>query len=176
MQLRVWALAGLVVLATVLQTSLVPFLQVSEVRPDLLLVLSLAVGLTFGPREAGWIGAAAGLCEDFLSGRQVGLFTASLALVSYLMALAGQKVYREHVAVPVMAGFVGTWMLHVVEATLSLVGGIDSNWHLMGLPTLLEAGANAVLTGLAYGPVRRLEGLFSRGGRYVAGRRPGAWL
>lgn len=175
MGLRVGVLVGLGVLVTVLQTSFIPFFQVAEVKPDLLLVLCLVLGLTFGPREAGWMGAGLGMAADLLSGRQIGFFTASLAFVSYIMALLGQKVYREHLVVPVLAGFAGTWLLHGVEAGMRLLGGLEGTWHVAALVTLLEAGANAVLTGLFHGPARRLEAFLAHRGRHLGARRPDAW-
>lgn len=173
---KVWVLGGAVFVGLVLQTALVPFLQVAQVRPDLLLALAVAVGLAFGPREAVGVGLAAGLLEDLLVGRHLGLFAAAKVLAGFVVALTGQKVYKDHLLVPLCGGLVGTWVARLVVVFLLNVSGVASSWDVAAGQTLIEAGANGVLSGLLFGPVARLERAFGRAAGGAVETRAAGWF
>jgi cell shape-determining protein MreD len=63
---RVAALAGVIALALLLQTTLLSPLRILGARPDLLLLAVVAVAMASGPVEGAAFGFAAGLTADLL--------------------------------------------------------------------------------------------------------------
>lgn len=160
-------LAGLLIVSFILQTSAVPFLQVAHVWPDLPTVLVVLVALVFGPREAAYVGLAAGLLQDLLLGRYIGLFTVGKLAVAALAGFVSKKVYMEHVLTPVVTAFITTVVQRtamVVVLGLGGVGRFELDW---GRPFWAAAGFNAVLAGALFGLLVRLKRRFSEGPRPV---------
>ena len=67
--MRVLALAGLILLSLLLKTTLLPLFAVLSFRPDVLIVMVVAVALVEGPDIGLKFGFAAGLTQDLISGQ-----------------------------------------------------------------------------------------------------------
>lgn len=65
---RVGILAGMVVLAILLKTTVLPALAIASFRPDVLVLVVVAVALAEGPDSGIRLGFAAGLTQDLVSG------------------------------------------------------------------------------------------------------------
>lgn len=103
------ARAALVVLvALVLQISLVADLRVGGVVGDLMLVLVVAAALTGGPDRAATWGFAAGVAYDLVLDTPFGLSALAYALVGYAAGVAASAMGRTSgwwpVALAVLAG------------------------------------------------------------------------
>jgi rod shape-determining protein MreD len=94
----IWLLGGLVAVA-VLQTTLVPFLELGRVRPDLFLLLLYLGSYRMDALRACVGGCALGLFEDALSGAPLGLNAFTLSLVGYLLVRAREE-FEEARLVP----------------------------------------------------------------------------
>lgn len=156
-------LAGLLLAALIAQVSLMPFLQVAHVRPDLFLILVVLAGLAFGPRETLYLGLGAGLLQDLLAGRYLGMFTAGKLAVAALAGLVGQKVYMDHVLTPVVTAFSGTFVQGAAMMVVVVLGGAGQHGFDWGRALLVEAGFNAVLAGVFFGMAARLGRRFKEG-------------
>lgn len=84
---RAVALPLLVVLAVVLQTTVLARLPLPGSAPDLVLVVVVAVGLADGSRTAMLTGFAAGLLADLAADAEVGRLALVLVVVGYLAGL-----------------------------------------------------------------------------------------
>ena len=99
------AVPGLVVLgAVLLQTTVVWQLTIFGIRPDLVLVGVAIYGL--GSEGAGVaLGLGAGLLEDLLTGRLLGLHALALGAAGLLSGALGRRMVRENLLVVMLAVF-----------------------------------------------------------------------
>ena len=127
--MKVHHYAILIGASLVLQTSLGPFLRVKGATPDFLLLLAVAAAMRLGPGAGIRMGFFAGLLEDLLLGRFVGLNAMAKGGVAYLTGLSGQKVFRDSLPVLLLVGFAASLASQVVIlVALGLAG-------YAGLPT-----------------------------------------
>lgn len=96
-------LAPLVLLAVVLQATVVERLPLPGSPPDLVLVLTAAVGLVRGPRAAMLTGLAGGLLVDLGSDHELGRLALAYVVAGVLAGLLQDDVGGPLV-VPVVAG------------------------------------------------------------------------
>ena len=98
-------LVALVLVAFVVQATVVDNLRIDHVAPDLLLVTAICAGLTGGARQGVLIGFAAGLLADlYLTGTPVGLSALVFCLVGYGVGSIRENVLPEGwLLVPVLA-------------------------------------------------------------------------
>ncbi|MDQ1357478.1 MAG: rod shape-determining protein MreD [Acidimicrobiaceae bacterium] len=89
-------LGGLLVLALVLQTTVVPDLRILGVCADLLLLCTVCAALVGGPELGGLVGFAAGLLADlFLTTTPLGLSALAFSVVGYAVGSVRRTVLQE---------------------------------------------------------------------------------
>lgn len=176
MRSKLAVFGGILLAAFVLQTALLPRLGLGGVRPDLPLVAAVLAGLAFGPREGIGTGLAAGLLQDLVAGRFVGLFTLSLAGVGYLAGLAAKEVYRDRFVAPALAGFAATLLQRLAVLLILKLGGLPSAGSLWEGRLWGEALLNAGVALALLGPALRLERRLRPEHRSTLGRRAGRYV
>ena len=80
-------------LVAILQTTLVPFLALHGVTPNLVLVLILFLVIFKSFKEIWWLVILAGLFSDLLSGLPFGLLSLSLLITAYLIDWFNRSVF-----------------------------------------------------------------------------------
>ncbi len=85
------------ILFLTLQTTLLPWLPIQRIRPDIVLILVLYWGLTCPPIQGGILSFFLGYLMDLFSGNSLGLYTFSRPLLFYLAALFKGRLYLEGV-------------------------------------------------------------------------------
>lgn len=158
MILRVIAFAVLLLTAVVLQTALFPALSLAGFRPDLLLLVVLAVALHDGSLPGLRVGFAAGLLTDLLVAQApVGIATLVLTGAGYVIGVARPYLAPGSLTAPLLLAFVsgllGTAGYGVLTSLLS-----DSAVELTLLvqASLGVALFNTLLAPVVLGIVRRL--------------------
>lgn len=116
------AAALAVVLAVVLQSSVLARLPLPGGAPNLVLVLVVAVGLAGGASAGLATGFAAGLLTDLLSAHPVGLLALCFGLAGFVAGLLEADVERT-VLLPMVV--VGVATLAVGLAYLAVLGLLD---------------------------------------------------
>jgi rod shape-determining protein MreD len=114
----------LLLLAAILQSTVVPDLRLFGGALDLVLLLTL--GWTI---SGDWLGGIAwgfigGLCLDLLSGGPLGAASLGLVLMAYFASLTEGRFWRSHVLLPLATIALGTFGFH----TLYLIG-LSLNGH-----------------------------------------------
>ncbi|MHB8757082.1 MAG: rod shape-determining protein MreD [Bacillota bacterium] len=151
-----WPLALLVTAA--LQSTAVHYLSIGWVKPDVILVIVVLVGLLYGPVQGATAGLFAGLLEDLFTGRLIGLFGLTRMLAGYLAGLVERRVYKEPFMVPMATSFVATvvseTLVYVILRFFSLAPGYGGSLiHVIGPAAIY----NAVAAPILYRPLRRLK-------------------
>lgn len=149
--MRYWALLGILGLAFLLQTTMAGFLAIRGVQPDLALATVVSLGLLFGP-EVGLLGGAlVGLLLDVVFGRFVGLHLLTRGGVGLLIGLAEQRVFKESLLLPLMAGFVSSLLSEgATMLILAFFGWRMPVFEQLRTAVLPGALYNAVITLLIY--------------------------
>ncbi|MFP4636378.1 MAG: rod shape-determining protein MreD [Nitriliruptoraceae bacterium] len=167
MILRGLLISLLLVTAVVLETALFPSVTLLGFRPDLLLLLVLAIAVHDGPMSGARVGAVAGLLADLLIMQSpVGLSVAIYATLGWLIGVLRPYVAPDSISGPVVLAFVSgvlgtaaygtiTWLLADQRATFDLV-----------FQAALAVGLyNTLLAPLAYALVGRLGARFPMRGQ-----------
>ncbi|KYZ75403.1 rod shape-determining protein MreD [Anaerosporomusa subterranea] len=125
-QVGVLVLSVLVLL--LLQATILPQLLSAAVKPDLLLIFTVSCGLLCGREKAVGIGFFSGLLQDLASGNIFGIHTLSKMAIGYLAGLAEQKVFKEHIFLPMAAMLVASLLNSALMLALMTFLGYRIGW------------------------------------------------
>lgn len=78
-----------------LQSTLLAFLPIQSVRPDIVLILTLYLGLFYPPISGGILAVFMGFLMDLFSGNSFGLYTLSRPLIFYAAQFFKGRLYLE---------------------------------------------------------------------------------
>lgn len=112
---------GLLLLAAIAQVSLVEWIEVSEGRPDLVLVTLVAVSLLRGPVYGAVGGFSAGLVLDIASFGTFGLTSLLLTIAGYALGRFGEVTTRASVHPLLIAVALGTVGVTLGTAVLNFM-------------------------------------------------------
>lgn len=93
------------VAAFLLQTAVLPVFGVTNVCPDLVLVVLIPAAMLWKPIPTAFMGAAVGLLVDILFGNGIGLYSIPYLAAPWLAGVYGSRFFRENAFVP--AGLAG---------------------------------------------------------------------
>ncbi|MFA9446515.1 rod shape-determining protein MreD [Egicoccus sp. AB-alg6-2] len=166
MILRVLVVALLLVTAALLQTALFPFVSLGGFRPDLLLLVTLAIGLRDGPLAGLRVGFSAGLLVDLLvSQSPVGLAALVYTAIGFTVGLARPYVAPESVTAPVILAFLTGLLGTASYGVLALLLGEDRITPLLLLQgSFAVALYNTLLAPIVLAAVRVLSSRFPLSG------------
>ncbi len=98
----------IIIFAVVLQTTLVNYLAVLRVKPDLLLMIVLYIGFKSGPLRGELSGFLSGLLEDIFSGNLIGINALSKTILGNLAGLGRDKLAFENLITQIVVTFLAT--------------------------------------------------------------------
>ena len=119
------------------QSSVGPFLAVTGVHPDLVLMAVVGWTLLRGPGEGVLWAIVGGLCLDLLSSGPFGLMTIALVITSLLAGLGHGRVFGGYIVLPLVLAFPLSLVYYLSYTLLLNVFG----WSVVWLPAL----ANVIL-------------------------------
>jgi rod shape-determining protein MreD len=161
---RPLVIALTVLTAAVLQTAMFPSLTLLGFRPDLLLLVVLAVALRDGPIVGAVLGALTGLLSDLLvSQAPLGLGVLVFTGIGYGAGQARPYLAPGSVSAPLLLAFVsGAIGTAVYGALASLLGDDRVTSTLLLQASLVVALYNTLLAPIVFGVIRRLSERFPR--------------
>jgi rod shape-determining protein MreD len=161
--LTLYIVVPLLLLVTVIQTALVPYLSIWGIFADVPLLMVVSWSLLQGRREGLVWGFVAGAAIDILSGAPFGAATLSLSLVGFVAGLGEATVFRTHVALPLVAAFLATLVYDLLFLLVVRMMGQQVLWLDSLLRTVLPSAVlNAVLVPLVFLPLRFAHRRFVR--------------
>jgi rod shape-determining protein MreD len=83
------------ILLLILQTTLLPFFPIHRIRPDILLIFTLYLGLSFPPLFGGILAFSMGYLMDLFSGNALGFYALSRPLVFFAAQFFRERFYVE---------------------------------------------------------------------------------
>jgi rod shape-determining protein MreD len=148
--------SAIMLAAVLLQTTVLPQLTLFGAAPDLVLLVTISMGLLEGPVAGAAVGAAGGLLEDLLLTAITGLTALTYLLVGYAVGKIRPYMQSTSVLVPVTGIFVGTVAAQLTYAALSvLLGGPPSAMDRVLQTSMLGGLYNAIIAPFVYPVVRQ---------------------
>ena len=126
---------GVIIIAIIIQTTLMPLIAIQGIYPDMLLVIVVSYSLLSGKEKGVGMGFFAGILQDLASGSIFGTITLSKLAIGYIFGLAERKVFKEHIFLPVAATAVATVLNSIIIFMLLFMLGMKVNI----LPTLMNS-------------------------------------
>jgi rod shape-determining protein MreD len=163
---RIAVFGALIVLASLIETTLVPVIALRGFQPDLLLLVVLAAGASDGPFTGIRVALAAGLVSDLLiSQSPFGVSVAVYALCGYGVGMLRPYVYRESVVAAVALGGLFTFMATVVSGGATVfLADVDLPWFYLFEVALIAATVNAFSAPVVFPYLPKLLGPYAPAG------------
>jgi rod shape-determining protein MreD len=151
---RVVRTSFLLVVAVLLQVTIVADLRIAGAQGDLMLLIGIAAGLVAGPQLGATYGFAAGIAIDLLATTPFGLSALAFALTGYLAGMTREAFLRSAWWIPVLTAAAASAAGAILYVVLGLVVGQETTGR--SVPTIVAVVAvmNALLAPLAVRAVR----------------------
>lgn len=81
----------------ILQTTLLDYISINSIKPNLILIFIICVALIKGGMEGAFMGLAAGLLQDILSGNSIGPYAIMGFLVGFSLGGFNKRFYRDNI-------------------------------------------------------------------------------
>jgi len=156
----------IIALGVVLQTTVVPLMQIGNARLDLLLLVIVSASLIFGRVAGTSMGFFSGLLWDLLTAQIFGIYTLAKLITGYVMGGFEKKVFKENPILPVVAVFIATFIhefiLYISAFTLEIRAPF---WLMFGQTMVPNALYNCLLAPFVYFAIYRFRNSIWSGDR-----------
>jgi len=160
MKYRVMAAVILIWITAFCQSTLLEYLEIFNVRPNILIVLMVTVALLRSVVESATMGLLFGLTMDILMGKTLGWYALLFFLVSIPIAMINDKLYREKFLVLVTFAFTSTIVIETVFFLIIFMFRDYSHLpYLFGTVIVPEAIYNSILILPLFKPVSKAYNL-----------------
>jgi len=105
-KIPIYALCILIIV--VVQSTLLHYIKIHNVKPNLLIVFIVAVALMRGNIEGAAVGFFSGLLQDMLFGRIIGFYALLGMYLGLIVGSVYRRLYKENVLIVVFFTFVST--------------------------------------------------------------------
>jgi rod shape-determining protein MreD len=138
--------SGLIALAIVLQSTLLHWVAVRGVIPDLGLIVLVFVAIRRGSMTAQLSGFASGMVEDVLSLSPLGFHAFIRTMVGFLYGLTVGSIFVDPILMPVILIIIATLFKALISSLLVAFLSIPAaGFAVFAGPLWIELGYNAVL-------------------------------
>lgn len=161
MRLKVLFYTICILLLLLLQSTLLDYIKIYNVKPNLLVVFVITIALLRGNVEGGTVGFFAGLALDMLFGKLLGFYTLLGLYLGIAVGSVNRRLYRENILVVVFFTFVSTVVYETLVYILSSF--MNNNINLLFPMTriiLPEAVYNSLVSILIYAFVIKMNRRF----------------
>jgi rod shape-determining protein MreD len=137
---------GLIALAVVVQSTLLHWVAIRGVKPDLGLIILVFVAIRRGSMTAQLSGFAAGIVEDFLSLSPLGFHAFVRTVLGFLYGLTVGSIFVDPILMPLILTIVATLFKALISSLLvSFLSIPAEGFSIFTGPLWIELGYNAVL-------------------------------
>lgn len=146
--LRVTVVTLLILAACVaLQSTILGWIAIGGVRPDLALIVLVFVALRKGAMVGQVAGFASGIVEDFASVSPLGFHMLLGTVIGFLAGLPSGNLFVDPLAMPILLTVTATIVKGLVSGIVSALFGLEaSGFRYFAGRLWIEAGYNALLS------------------------------
>jgi len=136
-----------IVVIMLLQTTLVNYIEIRNVKPNIILVYVICASILEGSVGGGVVGLFAGLVYDILAGKYLGFYALLGMYTGIIAGMANRRVQKESVIVAVFFAFFLTFFYELGVYLISKLGQqIDDILYIFKEILLVEALYNTGLS------------------------------
>ncbi len=147
-------------LAALLQTTLVPALQVFNAVPNLVLLVVVGYTMEYGSQRGLIWAFIGGLWLDLLAGTPLGASAIALLITVAVIGLMSANLFRGHVLVVALGGLLAGVLYGLIMVAILTLLGRQTQWLTAIVGVILpNAVYDAVLLPLLYPVVRWVGGV-----------------
>lgn len=144
-------------------------LNLWDIKPDMVIALAVALGITVGGRRAGVVCGSIGLLWDILFYKMLGVNAAIYLLSGVICGKFFRKYYADNALIPALIGLGLSFFKDNVFAIIVALGGGRMNYGLMLVSYILPC---ALFTGIMCIPLFYiLKPLLARYSKYLSEKR-----
>lgn len=104
-----WGTMGVLTLFLIsLQSTLVNFIDIKSVRPDLIIIVVIIISLSYGSVAGTAFGLWAGMIQGAVMGWNLGALLISRVIIGYLPGLMRGRMFTRNLLVTIIFVFLGT--------------------------------------------------------------------
>jgi rod shape-determining protein MreD len=150
--------SGMISLAVVLQSTVLHWVAVRGVIPDLGLIILVFVAIRRGSMTAQLSGFAAGMVEDVLSLSPLGFHAFVRAVIGFFYGLTAGSIFVDPILMPVILTVVATVFKGLISSLLVVLLSIPAGgFAIFAGPLWIEMGYNAVLAPFLFAALGALK-------------------
>lgn len=112
--MRTAAVAVILFILMVIQSTLFQFIEIHGVKPDVILIFVISYALLRGSLEGAFTGASTGLIFDLLFGKVFGLFTLLFLYLGIIVGIFNKRLYKENIFIIIFFTFTSTFCFEFV--------------------------------------------------------------
>ncbi len=106
--------AVLILAAYLIQCTVLPFLEIAGIKPNLLIIVTSSIGFMRGPREGMFTGITAGLLTDIQFGDMIGFYAMIYLLIGFINGLFRQMYFDEDIKLPLFLITISEFLYGIV--------------------------------------------------------------
>ena len=138
---------GLLGAALLLQSTVLRFVAIGGVKPDLSLIILIFIASRTGSMIGQISGFAAGMLQDLISYPPLGFYALIRTIIGAIYGKLQGAFIVDSLFVPILLALAATLMKGILIWLLALIFSVSApNMPLLGAKFWIEAGYNAVLT------------------------------
>src|SRR5690554_3164606 len=103
--MKFWVITAIMLANIILQSTLLPFIQVVGTQPDTLMILVTCFALLAGSNTGMMIGLVGGLLQDILYGNFIGMSALHYMIIGYIIGIFYEKIFIDKVVIPLILVF-----------------------------------------------------------------------
>jgi rod shape-determining protein MreD len=132
--------------ATILQSTLISYIAIGGVKPDLSLIILVFISVRTGSLIGQFSGFTSGLIEDFISLPPLGFFSLIRTIIGFLYGLIRRSFYIDPLFVPILFVIVASLIKGILIWLVALIFSVSSaDIAFFGAKFWIEIGYNALL-------------------------------
>lgn len=152
-----WIYLILLLGATVMQNTVLTTFHISEVRPDITLLLLVFFAHQLGAMEGKLIGFAAGVVMDLLGMAPLGFHSLIYTVLGHLFGLTRGKMYVDSITMPVIFAVAASVITAVTSLMITVVFLPERVGSVLSMSFLIQIGMHAVLAPFLFGILRLVK-------------------
>lgn len=102
------AIISVIVIISIIQTTLLPYISILGTQPDLFIIFLVYVSLNYGFDRSFYANWAIGLSKDLFSEGPFGLSTLMFVITGYFVSIIREEIFRKHLLTQILVTFIIT--------------------------------------------------------------------
>lgn len=157
--MRATATGLMILLALVIQSTWLQYIEFNGIKPNLILIIVISVALLRGAREGAVTGFFAGVLRDLMFGKVFGVGALEGLLLGFTVGVLNKRLYKENIVVVVLLTFIFSFCSGLIIGLLNIVMGAQENiLTLIKTIVIVEAAYNSIASIFIYYIVYRVNG------------------